>query len=55
MLDLRSLKDLARSNFSASHPLRQVLQLEDDWVTTGEFLMKLRLWLRLVDAGLHSG
>jgi len=48
IIDIRSLKSLT-SKLSHSHPLRIVLILEDDWLPPDRFLVKVGVWLRLLE------
>ncbi|MBI4167792.1 MAG: hypothetical protein HY515_02445 [Candidatus Aenigmarchaeota archaeon] len=48
LLDLRHLKQMARETPSLSQPLRQLLIEEPDYIEAQEFLIKLKIWLRLM-------
>jgi len=48
IIDIRSLKGLT-SRLPQSHPLRIFLALEDDWLWPGTFLVKVEMWLRLLE------
>jgi hypothetical protein len=48
VIDIRSLKNLA-FRLSSNHPLRIVLILEDDWLSPNRFLVKVGVWLRLLE------
>lgn len=46
-VDVRELKSWVRSVLPKDHPLRASLEVEDDAVSTEEFMAKVTLWLRL--------
>lgn len=49
MIDIRRLKDFVLLRLPEHSTLRNVLLAEDDMLTEEEFLIKLPLWLRLID------
>ncbi len=48
IIDIRSLKSLT-SKLLHSHPLRIVLMLENDWLPPDRFLVKVGVWLKLLE------
>jgi hypothetical protein len=48
MIDIRSLKNLV-FRLPSNHLLRIVLVLEDDWLPPSAFLVKVGIWLRLLE------
>ncbi len=48
IIDVRSLKNLV-FRLPSGHPLRIVLMLEDNWLSPDRFLVKVGMWLKLLE------
>jgi hypothetical protein len=48
MINIRKLKEFAFEKLPKDHPLRDVLLMEKDELTTEEFLIKFGVWSKLL-------
>ena len=48
-VNMRRLKIFAKTKLSMNKALREVLLAEDDEITIEEFLVQIKLWLRLLE------
>jgi hypothetical protein len=48
-LDIRKLKKWVKRNLKPESKLREVIQLEEDYLLPEEYLAKMSTWLRLYD------
>jgi len=53
LINIKSLKLWASANLPVGSPLREVMLIEDDFLSAQDFLVKLKGWLKLSD--LESG
>lgn len=51
VIDMRRLKVFAKTKLSMNKGLREVLLAEDDELPIDEFLVQIKLWLRLIERG----
>jgi hypothetical protein len=49
LLDIRNLKKWVKRNLNPDSKLREVIQLEEDYLLPREYLAKMSTWLKLYD------
>lgn len=48
-VDIRPLKEFARKYLEDYPALREVILNDEDWIPAEEFMIKIKIWLRLLE------